>query len=229
MKNNKLSDLIIKTEHINGSNYNKLTIDYFDLENRNIKYEFRGVFDYKMLDFFNFLICEYEDEKHKTGPRVTIFTRLEQGHRAVSFPVLNKYPVVTKGLKKIKKLIIPYFNKYIVYSYEFGIVTSASYDEMSYDEESESFHVSCHKLTSYGYVTLFGTLDSEGHLIDNTLFIPDLGLELLVDEHNLDNSIEDKVPKIERDIAKNIRKQKVNEYATWENECYLKRKKGLEK
>ena len=178
-----------------------------------------------MLDFFNFLICEYEDEKHKTGPRVTIFTRLEQGHRAVSFPVLNKYPVVTKGLKKIKKLIIPYFNKYIVYSYEFGIVTSASYDEMSYDEESESFHVSCHKLTSYGYVTLFGTLDSEGHLIDNTLFIPDLGLELLVDEHNLEASIDAYLPKIEKKIRKRKKQEIEKEYNEWEYQQYLKRKR----
>lgn len=225
MENYKLSDLDIKKEHIKGTKYDELTIDYPDSENDEIKYRFEGISDYKMLDFFNVLIFEYEDPYNKTSPQVTIFSRLDQGHRVVSFPVLNKWPTVTEELRKIKKLIIPYFNSYLVYSYEYGIVTSARYDSMTYDEETQTFQVSLKRLTSYGYVTLFGVLDSEGHLIDDTLFIPELDLELVVDEHNLEASIDTCLTKIEKKIEKRERQEKIHEYNEWEYQQYLKRKR----
>ena len=80
-------------------------------------------------------------------------------------------------------------------------------------------------MTEYGEVKLTGTLDSEGHLIDDTLYMPEIRCSYLVDEHNLDNSIERLVPKTEKDITKHFHKLEQNAYADWEYACYLKRKK----
>lgn len=231
MENNKLSDLQIKTEHINGTKYNEITIDYQDSENQEVKYRFAGKFDYKLLDFFTVLVEEYEDKNHKTSLRVTIFTRLDEGHIITSFPVLKEFSKVTEGLRKIKKLIIPYFNSYVVYSYEFGYITSAIYDKIFYDEETQTFHVEYLKYTSYGFVRLFGTLDSEGHLINDTLFIPELDLELLVDEHNLEASTNTYIFTIEKAFKRKNKNDEQKEFNEWEYQHYLnrKRKNSLEK
>ena len=229
MQNNKFSDLKITVDQLDNPKYKEITIGYPDHNNTQIYYRFQGTFTYELLDSSNVLIIETEDMNHQTCPRLTIFSRIPEGHRINSFPIIAKVPKRSAGLRNIKKIIIPGYQKYFVYSYEFGIICSACYDQIQFDEETKTFDVSYHKSTEYGEIKLTGTLDSEGHLIDDTLYFPDIRCSYLVDEHNLDNSIEDKVPKIERDIAKNIRKQKANEYATWENECYLKRKKGLEK
>ena len=110
--------------------------------------------------------------------------------------------IITIITQRIKKIIIPGFYRYFVYSYEFGYITSASFDKITYDEESETFHVEYYKATEYGKITLCGELDAEGHLIDDTLYAPSLRTSYIVDEHHLDFSVEKALPKIERDIKR---------------------------
>ena len=224
MEKNKLSDLDIKTDHIKGTKYNELIIDYPDGYS-GIKYRFEGIFSYVMLDFYNVLIYEYDDPLNKTSPRITIFSRLDDGHVINHFPMLGEFPKVSEGLRKIKKLIIPYYGRYFLYSYEYGGVVSGFFNKMIFDEDSQTFYVEYYKATIYGDVTLFGSLDFEGHLIDDALFIPELGIELLVDEHNLDSSIDSYLPKIERSIKKKENNEKQREYNEFEYQLYLKRKR----
>ena len=224
MQNNNFSDLKISINHIDNPKYKELTIGYPDKNPHNY-YEFQGLFDYELLDSSHVLIKEIEDMHHRTYPRLTIFTRIPEGHRIDSFPIIAEIPKRSAGLKSIKKLIIPGFQRYFIYSYEFGIICSACYDVIVFDEETKTFEVTYRKMTEYGEVKLTGTLDSEGHLIDDTLYMPEIRCSYLVDEHNLDNSIERLVKKKEKDITKHFHKLEQNAYADWEYACYLKRKK----
>lgn len=231
MQNNTLSNLKVTINHLNGTEFDEITISYLDNSNNQNKYHFQGNFDYVILDSSNILIIENEDIKHRPRQRIVIFSGLNDGYRIEYYPILTEMPLITPALKNIKKIIIPGFQRYFIYSYEFGIICSASYDQIIFDEETNTFFVTYRKMTKYGEINLSGTLDSEGHLIDDTLYISKMKKAYRVDEHNLDNSINKLVAKIENDIAKNIRQAKVQKYNEWEYDCYLKRKrkKSLEK
>lgn len=226
MQNKIISDLKITINHLNGTKYNEIAIGYPERNNTQNYYRFQGIFDYELLNFSNVLIIEKEEMNNHTYPRLTVFSRISEGHRIDSFPIIAEVPPRTSGLKSIKKLIIPGFQRYFVYSYEFGVICSACFDQILFNEESKTFDVTYRKMTEYGEVRLTGILDSEGHLIDDTLYIPEIRCSYLVDEHRLDDSVEALVPKIEKDIAKDIHKQRKKEYSDWEYEYYLKRKKG---
>lgn len=227
MKNEKKSDLLLMVKP-----NEEISISYATEETKNSEmpmfysyYKFQGSFEYLQPDAFTVIIFERESLNKKTYPRITIFTRLENGHSINSYPITDREPILTEGLKKIKKIIIPGFYRYFVYSYEFGYITSASFDKITYDEESETFHVEYYKATEYGKITLCGELDAEGHLIDDTLYAPSLRTSYIVDEHHLDFSVEKALPKIERDIKRKKAQTKQDQYTNFEYQMYLKRKK----
>lgn len=227
MKNERKSDLLLMVKP-----NEEISISYIAEETKNSVmpmfysyYQFQGSFEYLQPDAFTVIIFERKSLNKKTYPRITIFTRLENGHSINSYPLTDKEPILTEGLKKIKKIIIPGFYRYFVYSYEFGYITSAAFDKITYDEETKTFHVEYHKATEYGQITLCGELDAEGHLIDDTLYAPSLRTSYTVDEHHLDFSIEKALPKIETDIKRKETQAKQKQYTDFEYQLYLKRKK----
>ena len=227
MKNERKSDLLLMVKP-----NEEISISYIVEETKNSVmpmfysyYQFQGSFEYLQPDAFTVIIFERKSLNKKTYPRITIFTRLENGHSINSYPLTDKEPILTEGLKKIKKIIIPGFYRYFVYSYEFGYITSAAFDKITYDEETKTFHVEYHKATEYGQITLCGELDAEGHLIDDTLYAPSLRTSYTVDEHHLDFSIEKALPKIETDIKRKETQAKQKQYTDFEYQLYLKRKK----
>ena len=227
MKTERKSDLLLMVKP-----NKEISISYAIEETKNSEtpmfysyYKFQGSFEYLQPDAFTVIIFERESLNKKTYPRITIFTRLENGHTINSYPLADKDPIFTEELKKIKKIIIPGFYRYFIYSYEFGYITSASFDKITYNEDSKTFYVEYYKATEYDKITLCGELNTEGHLIDDTLYAPTLRTSYIVDEHHLDFSVEKILPKIERDIKRKKSQAKQNQYVNFEYQMYLKRKK----
>ncbi len=126
-------------------------------------------------------------------------------------------------------MIIPFNGRYFVYSLEFGIVVSAFYDKIIFIAEEGIFHVEYRCNTRLGTVNLFGELDSEGHLIGDTLYAAEINGAYNVDEHNLDNSIAMCIPKIEKDMLKRKKKKVDEEYAAFEHDNWSLKRNRKEK
>lgn len=129
------------------------------------------------------------------------------------------------NLLEEKELIIPSVYKKFLYSYEYDLVISNIFDNIIYDEEAKIFQVEKILATNEGVVRLFGTLNTDGFLLNESMYIPELDLEVYVDPLNLENSLKEKVPLIEKKLKKRNYKQAISEFLTFEEEAYLKRKK----
>ena len=159
---------------------------------------------------------------HLGLPSIRIFTKLPVGHSDNAYNAWGDEITITDELKEIKKIIIKSFSRSFVYSYEFGIITSALYNRIYYNEDNKTFFVEYDVATAKGILNLVGTLDSEGHLIDDTLYAPLLKKSYLVDEHNLDFSIAKYIPNMEKEKIKTEEQKTYNEL---DYQAYLARKK----
>ena len=186
----------------NGENFNNLTIiekeiteDIRSIEimyNNNCIYDFIGEYKMVMLDTYTLGILSNDEEKY-----ITYITTTKEGPIISSFKVPDDMFFVT--LSRIKKAIVPYGFRNVVYSYEFGIITSASYESITYRDGY--FDVAYNINLDDTLVKLEGTLDMEGHLIDEALYAKELDTYILVDEHNLDESIMMELPRLERKLS----------------------------
>lgn len=167
-------------------------------------------------------INESGNAPHLGLPSIRIFTKLPVGHADNAYTAWSDEITFSDELNKIKKIIIKSFSRTFVYSYEFGSITSALYNRIYYNEEDKTFFVEYDVATAKGILNLVGTLDSEGHLIDDTLYAPLIKKAYLVDEHNLDLSIAKYIPSMEKE---KVRIETQKNYNELEYQAYLARTK----
>lgn len=133
------------------------------------------------------------------------------------------------SLMKYHELIIHGVYKDFLYSYDDDMIISDVYDNIIFDADTCTFHVEIVIYTSSTPVTAFGTLDIDGFLINESLFIPELDLEIHVNPLKIQQSIEKKIVLIEKVLKRKKKNNLFKEYACYEQELYLKRKKGCQK
>lgn len=195
-------------------------------------YSFEGNFKVVSLDDETILIVEAQKSAYHLNEK-------DPNHRAITFIGSNKTDTykdtfevpagssitIDENIAKIKKVILPFGYKFAVYSYEFGIVTSAQYHYIRYSQDTNTFFVRYLVTGDKGEsVLLHGTLDSEGHLINDELYSPLLNKNFPVDEHNLEESIQ----KIKNKLCRMI-EQKRNRQALYDYEYELERKRRAKK
>lgn len=222
MENYFFNHLNLRIKREEMKDYDKLTIYYLSSGGVKLVYNNFGQFCVSLVDKNTICVTNKKDDKMLNS---TFITSDDNGYTIKNFDVketISFFP----GYKDIKKVIIPGPFKMALYSYQYGIVVSSLYDKIMYDNEDKMFYVEYYMNTSDGYITLFGSLDTDGHLIDDTLYSPLLKKEFLVDEHNLDNSINKYSDKIEELLLKRKKELEAEKLLDYECECYLRRKKN---
>lgn len=188
-------------------------------------YDFEGLCKIVGLDESSIIIVEKTtDEIPYRG--ITIITKSENEIAIDKIPVPeNKNIELTPELQNIKKIILPIGNRFVIYSYEFGFITSAAYDTIIHNKVDNQFSVTYRLNTIHGKLSLFGTLDADGHLIDDTLYSPLLKKGFLVDEHKLAKSLEKYQKKIEKLLEKRKIDQEMYDFYAYECDLYLSKKR----
>lgn len=219
-----IADLDLSINDIENSELKEIHIGYQIDGKYQEYYHFKGYFTYYVLNLDTIAIIEIENEKKSIRPRVTIFMRKKKGHNIDTIPLYGKMPKISPEMNAIGKLIIPSpLDR--VYSFELGGFVSASYSDITYDADMKVFLVKYIEPTTSRVVTLEGTLDTEGHLIDDTLYLPSLRTSYIVDEHNLESSAATLAPKIEKDFAKDAENKEQIARNEFEYQNYLARKR----
>ena len=225
MEDKRLSDLLVNIKQLDNGRQ-RITISYKDEkgDNYNEQYQCEGYLKYFQPDANSVVIQEIKASKDRNYPMIIIFSRLEKGH-SLNYFCLTDEPIINENLKDIKKMIIRQFGLEAVYSYQYGYLTSAWYDKIIYDEKTQTFQVEVIMETAKGIVRLVGELDTDGHLIDDTMYIPQLSMACLVDEDNLYESLESYKNKIERMLTKKENTKEKKAYVEYEYQLYLNRKR----
>lgn len=188
----KFNNLSIIEKVINEKD-NSIEIYY----KNNVVFEYVGLYKKVNLDEKNMAIITKD-----TNDFITFISTTNDEPIISSFKIWEGTNIsYSEDLAKIKKMIIPYGGKYVVYSYEYGIITSAMYDNIQYQNDYFSIEYNIHLNDSL--IKLEGTLNQDGHLIDDTLFVKELNTYILVDEHNLYESIMAELPKLKRKLVIN--------------------------
>lgn len=175
------------------------------------------------------VIAIVEDYVYALNESKVTFFRLDENEeiKTTYFNINLKHDnIFDYNLLEEKELIIPGVCKKFIYSYEYDLIISNLYDNIIYDDETKTFHVEKILRTSEGIVKLFGTVDIDGFLLNELMYIPELDLEVYVDPLNLENSLKEKMPLIEKKLKKRNYERKIQEFFKFEEETYLKRKKN---
>lgn len=159
--------------------------------------------------------------------RITFF-RLDENEeiKTTYFNIELKHDnIFDYNLQEEKELIIPGVCKKFIYSYEYDLIISNLYDNIIYDDETNTFQVKKILRTNEGIVKLFGILDIDGFLLNESMYIPELDLEVYVDPLNLENSLKERMSLIEKKLKKRNYEREIKEFFKFEEEIYLKRKR----
>lgn len=169
-----------------------------------------------------------EDYIYRSDESKITFFHLDEDDeiKTTSFCICSKHgDIFDDRLLEEKELIIPSVYKKFLYSYEYDSIISDLYDTILYEEETNTFHVEKVLSTEEGCVRLFGTLNIDGFLLNESMYIPDIDLEVYVDPLNLEKSLKENILLIEKKLKKKRKEKKIHELFEFEEEIYLKRKK----
>lgn len=199
-------------------------VEFFNKNNKLI-YSYLGNVYITRLDKNNFLIerkTKLISGKEKKCNDATFLYVDKDNYQIDEYPLRdNESVIINKALQEIKTVIIPGRYYYYLYSYDLGMIISASYDYIKYNEEENIFYVENYIHINNKTITLFGNLTKDGFLIDETLYVKELNKAYCVDSFNLKNHYEI----IKKDIEKRMkREEKQKLYYKLEQEIYLKRK-----
>lgn len=224
MSKEKNSNLIFSVNKTDKIGYKEIHIGYEENGEYQEYYSFKGVFNYHILNPNTVAIIEIENENEVIRPRITMFMRKSNGHNIDTIPLFGISPKISPEMNEIGKLIITSPSDR-VYSFELGGFVSAEYSQIDYDAATQTFLVKYLKSVLDKTVTLQGELDQDGHLIDDTLYLPALRTSYVVDEHNLHASIDALVPQIEKDLTKEYKRLEQRQLMSYEYELYATRKR----
>ena len=125
-----------------------------------------------------------------------------------------------------KELIIPGLYKDFIYSFEHNLEMSDSFTKIIFDKEEENFICREDIVVKNGIVSLFGTLDIDGFLLNETMYAPMFRKEFYVDPFNVSKKIAEIKEKLQIMMYKKIDDEKQRAINEYECDCHLARKKG---
>ena len=103
---------------------------------------------------------------------------------------------------------------------------SDSFTKIIFDKEEQNFICREDIVVKNGIVSLFGTLDIDGFLLNETLYAPMFRKEFYVDPFNVSKKIAEIKEKLQIMMYKKIDDEKQRAINEYECDCYLTRKKG---
>lgn len=210
---------------------NKDSIKVKDL-NGVVLYFHKGKFIFKWLDDENFAIIEKEKSEPCTRQNCyTLFIfHYNQERNYIQrerFLIKKDYGnLFNKDLLPFKELIIPGLYKEFIYSFEHNLEMSDSFTRIIFDKEEENFICREDISTKNGIVSLFGTLDIDGFLLNEAMYAPLFRKEFYVDPFNVPKRIPEIKEKLQAMMYKRIDDEKLRAINEYECDCYLTRKKG---
>lgn len=210
---------------------NKDSIKVKDL-NRVVLYFHKGKFIFKWLDDENFAIIEKEKSEPCTRQNCyTLFIfhyNQEKDYiQRERFLIKKDYGnLFNKDLLPFKELIIPGLYKEFIYSFEHNLEMSDSFTRIIFDKEEENFICREDISTKNGIISLFGTLDIDGFLLNEAMYAPLYRKEFYVDPFNVPKIIPEIKEKLQAMMYKRIADEKLRAINEYECDCYLTRKKG---
>lgn len=197
-----------------------------------VLYFHKGKFIFKWLDDENFAIIE--KEKSEPCTRMNYYTLLffhcyqEKKYIQIErFLIKKDYGnLFNRDLLPFKELIIPGLYKEFIYSFEHNLEMSDSFTKIIFDKEEGNFICREDISVKNGIVSLFGTLDIDGFLLNEAMYAPMFRKEFYVNPFNLPKrlmEIKDILQAMMYERIDDERQKAINEY---ECDCYLARKKG---
>ena len=103
---------------------------------------------------------------------------------------------------------------------------SDSFTRIIFDKEEENFICREDISTKNGIISLFGTLDIDGFLLNEAMYAPLYRKEFYVDPFNVPKRIPEIKEKLQAMMIKRIADEKLRAINEYECDCYLTRKKG---
>lgn len=200
--------------------------------NEVVLYFHKGKFIFKWLDDENFAIIEKEksEPSTKTNGYTLLFFHCYQEKKYIQiekFLIKKDYGnLFNKDLLPFKELIIPGLYKDFIYSFEHNLEMSDSFTRIIFDKEEENFICREDISTKNGIVSLFGTLDIDGFLLNEAMYAPLFRKKFYVDPFNVPKRIPEIKEKLQAMMYKRIDDEKQRAINEYECDCYLARKKG---
>ncbi len=197
-----------------------------------VLYFHKGKFIFKWLDDENFAIIE--KEKSEPCTRQNCYTLFIFHHNQEKeciqrerFLIKKDYGnLFNRDLLPFKELIIPGLYKEFIYSFEHNLEMSDSFTKIIFDKEEGNFICREDISVKNGIVSLFGTLDIDGFLLNETMYAPMFRKEFYVDPFNVSKKIAEIKEKLQIMMYKKIDDEKQRAINEYECDCYLARKKG---
>lgn len=211
---------------------NKISI--FDNFTEKSIYTFDGVFIFKVLGDYDFMVLEKcnrdkfidNSEKHK----LNFFKVQEDGRISINtFCIRPNALKLNKNLLLSKEIIIPGLYKDFIYSVEFGRVMSDFFSRITFDEEEQQFHVEDEVLTSMGPITLQGVLNIDGFLLNESMYSKELHEEFYINPFDKDSSIYKLYDRFEKLLKRKAYMDYARNLLNYERDCYLTRKRRIAK
>ena len=200
--------------------------------NEVVLYFHKGKFIFKWLDDENFAIIEKEKSEPSTKMNgyTLLFFHCYQEKKYIQiekFLIKKDYGnLFNKDLLPFKELIIPGLYKDFIYSFEHNLEMSDSFTRIIFDKEEENFICREDIVVKNGIVSLFGTLDIDGFLLNEAMYAPMFRKEFYVDPLNVSKKIAEIKEKLQIMMYKKIDDEKQRAINEYECDCYLARKKG---
>lgn len=200
--------------------------------NEVVLYFHKGKFIFKWLDDENFAIIEKEKSKPSTKMNgyTLLFFHCYQEKKYIQiekFLIKKDYGnLFNKDLLPFKELIIPGLYKDFIYSFEHNLEMSDSFTKIIFDKEEQNFICREDIVVKNGIVSLFGTLDIDGFLLNETMYAPMFRKEFYVDPFNVSKKIAEIKEKLQIMMYKKIDDEKQRAIIEYECDCHLARKKG---
>ena len=139
------------------------------------------------------------------------------GHCITDAVSSNTFPAYLNFLTAFKDFI---------YSFEHNLEMSDSFTRIIFDKEEENFICREDISTKNGIVSLFGTLDIDGFLLNEAMYAPMFRKEFYVDPFNVPKRIPEIKEKLQAMMYKKIDDEKQRAINEYECDCHLARKKG---
>lgn len=193
-------------------------------------YEYKGKFIFRILDNNNFVILEKDPSntlnKCDNHQRIIFFRKDEKGKIiANKYCIKQEKIVFDKDLLLHEEVIIPGIYKDFVYNYEYGFKMSNFFSKIIFNKETNLFYVKEIVDTSYGPITLQGVLDTDGFLLNESMYSPELNETFYIHPFEIGESIEKLHNKFDRLYRRKTIQDKKKKMLEYERDNYLARKR----
>ena len=196
------------------------------LNHGNVVFSYTGKYKFKVLDDRTFAIIKKEHDEFNFSVLNLFYVNDENRLSSAEYIMNRSDKLFDKDVLAKKMMIVT--SKYGEYIVNFNlniIAPSFFYDKITFDKEENVFYVEEYVSTDHGIVTLFGTLDSNGNLFDNSLYCPYLKRNFKVDVCDAFKSCMAIKKEIHEILARMDKKKKKDAILDYECEAYLTRKK----